>query len=82
MKIKPETISGIALCFTFCLVVTSCQQSQSGWTLLLDKDLSQWNMYLGYKLYNGYHGEYPLDENGDSIPPVGYNKNKAVQQKL
>ena len=70
--------SGISFCFAFCVMITSCQKQQpSGWTPLLDKDLSQWNMYLGYKLYNGYHGEYPLDKNGDSIPPVGYNKNQA-----
>ena len=77
MKKIISTLIGNALLVTICFLMNSCQQLHSGWTPLLDKDLSQWNMYLGYKLYNGYHGEYPLDANGDSIPPVGYNNNKA-----
>ncbi len=57
------------------VIFYSCSQEQ-GWTPLLDKNLSQWNMYLGYSLKDGYHGEVPRDANGDSIPPVGYNIDK------
>jgi hypothetical protein len=52
----------------------SCRQ-QAPWTSLLDKDLSQWEMYLSYAHKPGYSGEIPLDENGDTIQPVGYNRN-------
>lgn len=47
------------------------------WVSLLDKDLSQWEMYLSYRHKPGYDGSYPLDVHGDSIPPVGYNRNEA-----
>jgi hypothetical protein len=45
------------------------------WQNLLDKDLSKWEMYLSYKHQNNYDGTQPLDENGNAITPVGYNKN-------
>ncbi len=54
--------------------ISSCSHDR-GWTSLLDKNLSQWNTYEGYKLPDGYKGEVPRDANGDSIPPFGYNKN-------
>ena len=47
-----------------------------GWTNLLDRNLSQWEMYLSYKHQNGYNGQQPKDENGHIIEPVGYNKNE------
>jgi hypothetical protein len=42
---------------------------------LLDKDLSQWETYLSYKHKPGYNGKIPVDEKGDTIAPIGYNKN-------
>jgi hypothetical protein len=56
------------------LFMNSCRR-ESSWTSLLDKDLSLWEMYLSYAHKPGYAGEMPLDENGDTLPPVGYNKN-------
>ncbi len=50
-------------------------KKQSPWTSLLDKDLSKWEMYLSYAHKPGYSGEIPLDENGDTIQPIGYNRN-------
>jgi hypothetical protein len=47
-----------------------------GWTNLLDKDLSQWRMYLGYRIPPGYKGEIPRDEKGDQQKPLGYDKNE------
>jgi hypothetical protein len=41
----------------------------------MDKDLSQWNMYLSYRHKDSYKGEIPQDENGLAINPVGYGKN-------
>lgn len=60
--------------FLAVLLFTACKQDVV-WTSLLDKDLSQWNMYLSYHHKNDYKGELPLDENGQPISPVGYNKN-------
>jgi len=57
---------------------TACntkQQNEEGWLSLLDKDLSQWEMYLSYEMKDGYNGNVPLDANGDTIKPVGYNNN-------
>ncbi len=51
-------------------------REETSWTSLLDKDLSQWEMYLSYAHKTGYNGEIPMDENGDTIQPVGYNKNE------
>jgi hypothetical protein len=56
------------------LLFYSCKE-ESSWTPLLDKDLSQWNMYLSYRHKDSYKGEMPVDENGIAIDPVGYNKN-------
>jgi hypothetical protein len=56
------------------LLFCSCKEEPS-WTALLDKDLSQWNMYLSYRHKDNYKGEMPLDENGIAIIPVGYGKN-------
>ncbi len=52
----------------------SCKK-ETTWTPLLDKDLSKWDTYLGYKLTTEYNGEKPMDENGVAIEPIGYNKN-------
>lgn len=45
------------------------------WVTLLDKDLSQWEMYLSYRHKDNYDGGFPKDEKGDSIRPIGYNNN-------
>ncbi|MGQ3059204.1 MAG: 3-keto-disaccharide hydrolase [Flavobacterium sp.] len=47
------------------------------WKPLLDKNLSQWEMYLSYRHSPKYNGQVPLDINGKEIPPIGYNKNEA-----
>jgi hypothetical protein len=57
------------------LLLGACAKEDT-WTTLLDKDLSQWEMYLSYAHKNGYVGEIPVNEQGDTIQPVGYNINK------
>jgi hypothetical protein len=61
-----------------------CQQ-EGAWTPLLDNNLSQWEMYLSYAHKSGYAGEIPLDVNGDTVMPIGYNQNVkqvfAMQQE-
>src|SRR5438132_12213607 len=45
------------------------------WTPLLDKNLSQWRMYLSYRHKQGYDGKIPKNEKGEPIPPIGYDNN-------
>lgn len=58
----------LLLCFT-------SFRPKSKWIKLIDKDLSNWEMYISYKIKNGYTGEAPLDGSGHLEKPVGYNKN-------
>jgi hypothetical protein len=46
-----------------------------GWTSLLDKNLSRWRMYLSYRHKQGYDGKAPKNEKGETIQPIGYDKN-------
>ncbi|MDN3641455.1 DUF1080 domain-containing protein [Lutimonas halocynthiae] len=41
---------------------------------LLDKDLSQWDIYLSYAYPEGYKGEIPKDAEGNDLSPIGLNK--------
>ncbi|MDR6967754.1 hypothetical protein J2X31_001766 [Flavobacterium arsenatis] len=60
------------------LAVSTFSFSQEAkWTNLLDKNLSQWEMYLSYRHKPDYKGEIPVDEKGKKIEPIGYNKNEA-----
>ncbi len=56
-------------------IITSFRPSDDGWTNLLDKNLSQWEIYQSYKLTNAYNGEQPKDRDGNPVEPIGYNKN-------
>jgi len=47
------------------------------WTNLLDKNLSQWQTYLSYRHNVDYKGEMPKDEKGNTLQPIGYNKNES-----
>lgn len=51
--------------------------ADDAWTPLLDRDLSQWEIYQSYRHKEGYTGKQPVDEKGEPIPPIGYNKNVA-----
>lgn len=74
-KKKSVVIKGLAfVTFTGFLLSLSSFLTKEEWTPLLDKDLSDWNMYLSYRHKNGYNGDLPVDENGVAIKPVGYNK--------
>ncbi|RKD92803.1 3-keto-disaccharide hydrolase [Mangrovibacterium diazotrophicum] len=60
------------------LVFSSFSLSSFGQTInLLDKDLSQWEMYQSYRYPNNYNGSQPVDESGELLPSIGYNKNVA-----
>ena len=57
------------------LFLLSSFSEKNEWTNLLDKNLSEWEMYLSYTYPSGYDGEEPLDEKGEPLKPIGYNKN-------
>ena len=58
----------------FALLLCSCRQDE-GWQSLLDSDLSHWRVYQSYQHTNDFRGRAPVDENGEKIPPIGYDKN-------
>jgi hypothetical protein len=51
--------------------------SQQEWTNLLDKNLSQWERYLSFRHKIGYNGKPPVDEAGNPVQPIGYNKDET-----
>ena len=68
-------MSGLAASAVLILLAMSSCHKENEWTPLLDKNLSRWEMYLGYRHTPDYKGEVPRDEKGDAVQPVGYNKN-------
>ncbi len=47
------------------------------WTSMLDKDLSQWEIYLSYRHKDSYNGDMPKEANGELTVPIGYNKDES-----
>ncbi|MBQ5830847.1 MAG: DUF1080 domain-containing protein [Alistipes sp.] len=68
MKKSTPLLLGLAL------LLSSCSQDE-GWQSLLDKDLSHWRVYQSYQHTNDFRGRAPVDENGEKIAPIGYDKN-------
>lgn len=62
--------------FALCALATlvSCSTDE-GWVSLLDKDLSHWRIYQSYQHTNDFRGRAPVDEAGEKIAPIGYDKN-------
>jgi hypothetical protein len=50
-------------------------RTDKSWTNLLDQNLNQWENYLCYRHKASYNGSVPVDEHGNTIQPIGYNKN-------
>jgi 3-keto-disaccharide hydrolase len=75
MKSKLLLFSFISSVFVAIILFTSFSFDEEGWTSLLDKNLSRWEIYQSYKYTTDYNGEVPKDEKGDSIQPIGFNKN-------
>jgi hypothetical protein len=65
---------GLLIILLFTLITSFKEKDE--WTHLLDKDLTNWEMYLSYSHTAGYKGEAPRSESGALIKPVGYNKNE------
>ena len=62
------TASLVIICFL------SSMHKPDEWESLLDKDLTQWDNYLSYAHTVDYNGNIPKDASGNSLQPVGYNK--------
>jgi hypothetical protein len=43
---------------------------------LLDKKLSQWEIYQSFRFPDGYNGSAPKDAQGNDLKPIGYNINQ------
>ena len=56
-------------------MLSSACSSGEDWQSLLDKDLSHWRVYQSYQHTNDFRGRAPVDENGEKIAPIGYDKN-------
>ena len=57
------------------LALASCSSKDEGWKSILDKDLSHWRIYQSYQHANGFDGRVPVDEAGEKLAPIGYDKN-------
>ncbi len=57
----------VAICF-----IGSTPTQAQDWTDLVDTNLSQWDIYLSYKIPDDYDGKQPTDSNGKTIEPLGY----------
>ena len=64
---------------SLCLLVTALTgfTEKPEWKILLDKNLSQWEMYLSYRHKPDYKGQVPVNDKGEPLQPIGYNKNEA-----
>lgn len=45
------------------------------WKNLLDKNLSQWEIYLSFRHKKDYKGQIPVNDKGELIQPIGLNNN-------
>ena len=60
--------------FLFFVSSFSLNYGQSSSINLLDKELSQWDIYLSYAYSEGYNGEVPKNSEGNDLSPIGLNK--------
>ena len=59
----------------FTIFILTSLNPKIEWISLLDKNLSNWEMYLSFSHKNNFKGEHPKDELGNFLKPIGYNKN-------
>lgn len=68
-------VNGRVLTLLLAVIIFGACTQENEWSALLDKELSQWEIYQSYEHKSSYNGQIPIDSNGDTIAPVGYNKN-------
>ncbi len=61
--------------FIILIVFSGARGPESKWITLLDTNLSKWEMYLSFPHKDGYKGQAPVNDAGEIIKPIGYNKN-------
>ncbi|GAL86695.1 hypothetical protein MYP_3925 [Sporocytophaga myxococcoides] len=57
------------------ILFSGAKGTESKWITLLDTNLSKWEMYLSFPHKDGYKGLAPVNEKGELLKPIGYNKN-------
>jgi Domain of Unknown Function (DUF1080) len=65
------------LCIFILLAVFTSFNVQEAPINLLDNSLSKWETYQSYRHTEAYNGQIPKNANGETIQPIGYNKNEA-----
>jgi hypothetical protein len=66
----------LSLCCIAILLCFTSFQPKDDWTLLLDKNLSKWDIYQSFRFPNGYKGAAPKNADGTNVKPIGYNINQ------
>lgn len=66
----------LSLCCIAILLCFTSFQPKDDWTLLLDKNLSKWDIYQSFRFPNGYKGAAPKNADGTNVKPMGYNINQ------
>jgi hypothetical protein len=59
----------------FLMLFTGANCPESKWISLLDSNLSKWEMYLSFPHKDSYKGLAPVNDAGELLKPIGYNKN-------
>lgn len=59
----------------FLILFTGANCPESKWISLLDSNLSKWEMYLSFPHKDDYKGQAPVNDAGELLKPIGYNKN-------
>ncbi len=66
----------IVLVSILTVIFQPSKETNDGWEVLLDSQLTNWENYLSYRHKPGYNGKVPQDVNGVDIEPIGYNKDE------
>ena len=75
--LQKKQIQGSLLILIAVGLFLSCNtKEEEKWVPLLDKGLSQWRTYQSYELADSFKVIPPLDEKGEPVSPVGYDKNE------
>lgn len=69
--------SKIAIIVLLCAALNVNSQNTNDWENLLDADLTKWENYLSYQHQIGYNGDIPKDAMGNTLQPIGYNKDET-----
>lgn len=66
----------LSICSIVILLCSASFAPKDEWTPLLDKNLSNWEIYQSFRFPNGYTGAAPKNADGTDVKPIGYNINQ------